>query len=63
MLRYYSGLDLEKLKRLSIYSFYSLLYQIPILENLFSGKKSKKPTNTEDLIKEAEMRGLKIPKQ
>lgn len=62
MLRYYPGLDLEKLRRMSEYQFYSLLYQIPIVENLFRGKKSKKPSTTKELIEEAEKKGLKIPK-
>lgn len=63
MLRYYSGLDLEKLRRMSVYSFYSLLYQIPEVEKLFRGKKSKKPLSTKELIEEAEKKGLKAPKQ
>jgi len=63
MLRYYPGLDPDKLRRMSEYQFYSYLYQIPVVENLFRGKKSSKPTSTKDLIEEAEKKGLKVPKQ
>lgn len=48
---------------MSVYSFYSLLYQIPEVEKLFRGKKSKKPLSTKELIEEAEKKGLKAPKQ
>jgi hypothetical protein len=62
MLRYY-GLDPDKLRKMSVYQFYSYLYQIPIVENIFRGGKSKKPTSTKDLIDEAEKKGLKVPKR
>ena len=62
MLRYYSGLDLDKLRRMSVYQFYSLLYEIPEIEKLFRGEKSKKPSSTEELIEEARKKGLSVPK-
>ena len=62
MLKYYSGLDPDKLRRMSVYQFYSYLYKISEVEKLFRGEKTKKPLSTEELIKEARKKGLKVPK-
>ena len=63
MLRYYPGYTLEKLRKLSRYQFHSLLQQIPIVEGMLRGEKTKKAPTTEELIEEAEKKGIIAPNE
>uniref|UniRef100_A0A6M3XK73 Uncharacterized protein n=1 Tax=viral metagenome TaxID=1070528 RepID=A0A6M3XK73_9ZZZZ len=50
---------------MSLYQFSSYLDEIPELEKMFSGGKSKQKdtTTTEDLINMAKKKGIKTPKK
>ena len=62
--RYY-GFSIDEIGGMSIYQFQSYLNNIPEIEKMFSGSESTKSvsTNTEDLIRMAEKKGIKIPKK
>ena len=65
MISRYYGFTIDKIGDMSLYQFQSYLGNISEIEKMFSGGKSTKsiPTSTEDLIRMAESKGLKIPKK
>ena len=70
--RYYAALGPKEIGELSLYQFYSYLYEIPNIEKIFTGKteENNKPvqkmTNKIDdnceLVKQAKKLGLKVPR-
>jgi len=70
--RYYAALGPKEIGELSLYQFYSYLYEIPNIEKIFmsKAKESKeqvqqmtnKIDDNRELIKQAEKLGLKVPR-